>query len=116
VSGHAAVASAAVIAYVALFAIPAFGCGLLAAPDCDQPVIEPGLVFIVGLNVGVGLLVGRWWAVLLPALPAAMPFLPGAPEPYEGPFVELAVAFAAMMGVLVAIGVGARKVAGRVLA
>jgi hypothetical protein len=111
-TAHAALAAVAASVYVALFAVLVFGTHLFGGPETDQPV----LVYAVLLNVGVGLLVGQWWAVLLPVLPMAMPFLPFAPEQYEGPFVQLQALFAMFMGALVGVGVAARKVARRVLA
>jgi hypothetical protein len=106
VRARAAIAAVASIAYVAFFALVLlFEVEFGGRPDSGLLV----LVYFVGLNVGLGLLVGRWWAVLVPALPAAMPFLPFAPEPYEGPYVQLAVGFAAIMGTLVAMGVAVRR-------
>lgn len=61
------------------------------------------------LALAAGLVIGRWWAVLLPLVPSAAAFLPFAPEPYDGPFVEVAALFAIAEGSIVAVGVGVRK-------
>lgn len=66
--------------------------------------------YSVLLNGGVGLLVGRWWAVPLPALPwgDALPVL-FAPEPYGSPYVRLAIVSVVVFALQAAAG--ARRLA-----
>ena len=68
-------------------------------------------IALVALHVGAGAGVGRWWALLLPALlvPVAVPagFAPGAGQ--DDPIWMDLVLEAPFAALLIALGVGARK-------
>lgn len=106
-SRSAVVAAGAAIGYLVFVGLSLFGA--IEVPSWSQ-----GTVFAVLAlqHLALGLLTGRWWAVLLPPVALAAAFLPFAPKPYEGPYVVLAVLAGIPEVLIVAVGVGVRKVAG----
>lgn len=107
VSAQNVIATLAVITYVAVDA-------LLTFLDSTSPQ-RFTLVYYLVVNIGVGVLVGRWWAVLLVGVPMVTPFLPGTPDPAEGPYVAFAAIFGTVFAALVALGVAGRKLAARIV-
>ena len=136
-SARAAIATAAAIGYVAVLTVLALGFVSMPGPDVRLDVGDSALFLNVPTaigalfaGVGVGALLGRWWSPLLLVFPAlAGPVATGSlfpgPPVAEGAvfgqdgaliFVAIFVAVWVADAIPVVLGVGARKVAGRVLA
>ena len=73
------------------------------------------LPILVGLQLAAGFAVGRWWAVLLPALVVLISVPAGIPEPTADAAEPLPIWFGLMYGAvfagpLVMLGVAARRI------
>lgn len=99
-------AAVGVALYAALTAAWIYGFANTSIGNGDAAAVF-GLATLTAIHLGAGLAVGRWWAVLLPALPIVIAMPAGTPpvggEPF--PIWFTLTLFALPAAALVAVGV-----------